>query len=49
LFVSYLILLSLVVGKKDTAPSDVFKVTFPDYEKYLPFLYAKENKEMEQH
>jgi hypothetical protein len=48
LFVSYLIL-SLVVGKKDTAPSDVFKVTFPDYEKYLPFLYAKENKEMEQH
>jgi len=29
-----------VVGPKDTAPEDVFEVTFTDYEKYLPFIYA---------
>ena len=32
----------IVVGPLDTAPEDVFKVSFLDYEKYLPFLYAKE-------
>jgi hypothetical protein len=30
------------VGPKDTAVEDVFKVTFSAYERYLPFLYAKE-------
>ena len=29
-----------VVGAKDTAPADVFEVTFADYEKYLPYIYA---------
>ncbi|KAJ1418196.1 39S ribosomal protein L24 putative [Ochromonadaceae sp. CCMP2298] len=31
---------SAVTGPKDTAPADVFKVTFADYAKYLPFIYA---------
>eukprot|EP01036_Dinobryon_divergens_P036123 gene36123-46964_t len=31
---------SIVVGPKDTAPADVFQVTFADYEKYLPYIYA---------
>ncbi len=30
----------VVVGPKDTAPEDVFRVTFQDYEKFLPFIYA---------
>jgi len=30
-----------VVGPKDTVAQDVFTVTFPDYEKYLPFIYDK--------
>jgi hypothetical protein len=29
----------LVTGPKDTLPEDVFQVSFPDYEKYLPFIY----------
>lgn len=33
-----------VVGPKDTAPEEVFKVTFSAYERYLPFLYAKEKE-----
>jgi hypothetical protein len=31
-----------VVGAKDTKVDDVFKVTFGDYAKYLPFIYASE-------
>ena len=31
---------SALAGPKDTAPGDVFEVTFTDYEKYLPFIYA---------
>eukprot|EP00598_Pedospumella_elongata_P005585 CAMPEP_0184971216 /NCGR_PEP_ID=MMETSP1098-20130426/3474_1 /TAXON_ID=89044 /ORGANISM="Spumella elongata, Strain CCAP 955/1" /LENGTH=187 /DNA_ID=CAMNT_0027493285 /DNA_START=34 /DNA_END=597 /DNA_ORIENTATION=+ len=34
---------SVVVGSKDTAPADVFQVTFLDYAKYLPYIYATEN------
>lgn len=30
---------SVIVGVKDTAPVDVFAVTFADYTKYLPFIY----------
>eukprot|EP01039_Chlorochromonas_danica_P008460 gene8460-9326_t len=30
---------SALVGVKDTAPAEVFQVTFPDYSKYLPFIY----------
>lgn len=33
---------SSVVGPKDTEPADVFAVTFEDYEKHLPFVYASE-------
>jgi hypothetical protein len=36
----------LVVGPKDTAPEEVFKVTFQDYEKYLPYLYGTLKKEV---
>jgi hypothetical protein len=32
---------SNVAGPKDTAPQDAFKVTFSDYETYLPYIYAK--------
>jgi hypothetical protein len=28
-----------VIGPKDTAGIDVFKVTFGDYERYLPYIY----------
>ena len=31
---------SIVVGPKDTAPQDVHEVTFADYEKFLPYIYA---------
>lgn len=31
---------STLAGPKDTTPADVFEVTFTDYEKYLPFIYA---------
>ena len=31
---------SSLAGPKDTAPADVFEVTFPDYEKFLPYIYA---------
>jgi len=31
---------SSIVGPKDTAPADVFEVTYPDYEKLLPLLYS---------
>jgi len=31
---------SLIVGPKDTLPEDLFHVSFPDYEKFLPFIYA---------
>ena len=31
---------SALAGPKDTAPVDVFEVTFPDYEKFLPYIYA---------
>jgi hypothetical protein len=27
---------------KDTKPEDVFEVTFDEYEKYLPYIYANE-------
>ena len=30
---------SIVVGMKDTMPDDVTEVTFPDYEKYVPYIY----------
>ena len=33
-----------IVGPKDTAPESVFEVTFPDYQKYMPFLYAVRGK-----
>jgi large subunit ribosomal protein L24 len=33
---------SLLMGPKDTLAKDVFQVTFADYEKYLPFIYASE-------
>lgn len=36
---------SAVVGPKDTDPADVFKVTFPDYEKYLPHIYETIRRE----
>jgi hypothetical protein len=36
----------VVVGPKDTAPEEVFKVTFQDYEKYLPYLYGTLKKEV---
>mmetsp|Transcript_63186 Transcript_63186/g.124450 ORF Transcript_63186/g.124450 Transcript_63186/m.124450 type:complete len:186 (+) Transcript_63186:83-640(+) len=35
---------SNVVGPKDTAPEEVFKVSFNAYEKYLPFLYPHGEK-----
>lgn len=31
------------MGPKDTAVSEVFTVSFLDYEKYLPYIYASEN------
>ncbi len=31
-----------VVGDKDTVAKDVFDVTFVDYEKYMPFIYASQ-------
>lgn len=31
---------SMLVGPKDTAPADTFQVSFANYEKYLPFIYA---------
>ena len=30
------------MGPKDTAATEVFAVTFADYEKYLPYIYANE-------
>ena len=27
------------MGVKDTAPEDVAEITFPDYSKYVPFIY----------
>ena len=30
---------SIVMGVKDTLPDDVAEVTFPDYAKYVPFIY----------
>ncbi len=30
---------SVVTGPKDTEAAEVHKVTFADYEKYLPFIY----------
>ena len=33
-------MLFVVSGPKDTKPEDVFTVTFDEYEKYLPFIYA---------
>ena len=35
---------SLITGPKDTKPDDVFKVTFSEYEKYLPFIYGDHGK-----
>lgn len=35
---------SSVIGVKDTPPADVFKVTFENYAKYLPFIYKTLNK-----
>ena len=32
--------LIIVLGPKDTPVEEVEKVTFTDYEKYLPFIYA---------
>ena len=43
---SILFLILLVVGPKDTAATDVFSVTFADYEKYLPYIYANEKLKM---
>ena len=38
---------STIDGAKDTKPEDVFKVTFDEYESYLPYIYANErNKSM---
>jgi hypothetical protein len=34
--------LHTAVGPKDTAAASVFEVTFKDYEKFLPFIYANE-------
>jgi hypothetical protein len=35
-----------VTGPKDTLPVDVHAVTFPDYERFLKYIYASEaNKE----
>ena len=31
---------SVVVGPKDTDPEQVHAVTFTDYEKFLPYMYA---------
>ena len=35
---------SMIMGPKDTKPEDVFKVSFPDYEKYLPYIYGEYGK-----
>jgi len=35
---------SSVTGPKDTKPEDVFKVTFSDYEKFLPSIYGDYGK-----
>jgi hypothetical protein len=35
-----------VVGEKDTAPADVFEVTFADYEKYNQFIYSSLKKKL---
>jgi len=33
-----------VAGPKDTEAGEVFRVTFSDYEKYLPYLYKEYQK-----
>lgn len=38
--------ITTVIGPKDTAASSVFEVTFVDYEKYLPYIYANEKLKM---
>ena len=35
---------SMVLGPKDTKPEDVFEVSFPDYEKYLSYIYGDYGK-----
>ena len=32
----------VVIGPKDTVAEDVVHVSFADYEKYLPYIYASE-------
>lgn len=32
----------VVIGPKDTLAEDVIKISFADYEKYLPYIYASE-------
>ena len=39
-------LLLPVFGPKDTAAKEVFAVTFRDYEKYLPHIYASEHAKL---
>ena len=34
------------IGPKDTVASSVFEITFADYEKYLPYIYANEKLQM---
>lgn len=34
------------IGPKDTVASSVFEITFADYEKYLPYIYANEKLKM---
>ncbi len=33
------------MGPKDTEPAAVHAVTFADYEKYLPYIYASQRKQ----
>ena len=39
---------TIVMGNFDTTPGSVFKVTFADYEKYLPYIYSTEARKLEQ-
>eukprot|EP00605_Chrysophyceae_sp_TOSAG23-4_P002738 GSChrysophyteH1.ASY1.ANO1.3017.1 assembled CDS len=39
---------SIIAGPHDTAPEDVFEVTFADYDLYLPHIYASKEQEQEQ-
>lgn len=39
---------SNVIGEKDTTESDVFAVTFDDYEMFLPHIYFDERAKLEE-